>query len=931
MPDYNPSQYPTRKPREEAAAEPRLNSEFAEPGSDPTRGPKSQLPPPTPNSGDHWRFSEGDMIAERFTVTQRLGRGGMGEVYAVVDQLKNEPRALKVMRAAIDGAGSSRERFLNESRVDYLRHPHIVRTIDIGEWKERNLLYITMELVDGQSLRQLMKGSEQLSVVEILTICYQVCEALQFAHQHGVIHRDVKPDNVLVKLASNGLHAWLTDFGIARLQTSGITQTVAGLGTPVYVAPEQLESAGQVTGQADLYSVGAMLYDLLTGQSPVGFLQPPSTFNNELPKGADDLIFDAMSRLPEHRICDAGTMAARIGKLLKDLNQDLKSVTTSQVDPASINLGDLVFEIQPRKAPQVTIEGVPGIPEEILELEGKRDQLQQTLELIEAGTHPLVKEHQVGLQQLSERVTRLQELYREKMPTRMVKKGEDRLRQMILAGETQPSNLLKILPSVNPGAFFQYVELLINTINAEQTLIQTQKKYDQQIRSEIIRLGQELQITRSQLQQQQLQDLEKQIRSFFKTFRKQHPHDISFPYSAWGKFQEEVLAKRRYQLTSFEITMLSELCFDPRYESGISFVYDEVGGNGRMSTGELWGAFFWSLFFIVVFGNIFKLSRLFAIYPALIIWGLLLLNVLYSRFKGIPLLRKKVRFNVKSNQLLFPDGTSEVIKPNDKLINAQTIWAKHLECDIEIKNSLGMKFRIIPPGKYLMGSPESEEHRQEDEYQHPVWITKPYYLATTVVTQKQWKSIMGTTPWKRKAQVEEGDSNPATFVNWNDAQQFIGKLNQREGVNYRLPTEAEWEYACRAGSASAYAFGKSPENLKEYAWFNTKIFRGTSETNTHPVAQKQANGFGIYDLHGNILEWCQDWYEDIYYLISPTYDPSGPNSGSQRVTRGGCWGFGAQKCRSASRNSSGPLARNRRLGFRIVMSPTVEASDSKET
>ncbi|WP_417380105.1 SUMF1/EgtB/PvdO family nonheme iron enzyme [Gimesia sp.] len=892
MTDDNPSQYPTRKPLREGAVESQLNSEFAEPGSDPTRGHQSQLPQSTSSDRDHWRFSEGDMIAERFTVTGKLGRGGMGEVYAVIDQLKNEPRALKVMRAAIDGAGSSRERFLNESRVDDLRHPHIVRTIDIGEWKERKLLYITMELVDGQSLRQLMGGPERLSVIDSLTICYQLCEALQFAHQHDIIHRDVKPDNVLVKREGQGLHAWLTDFGIARLQTSGMTKTVAGLGTPVYVAPEQLKSATQVTGQADLYSVGATLYELLTGQQPVGLFKLPSAYVNNLPEGIDELVSDALERLPEHRISDVGTMGARIGKILKDLNQDLKSVMTSQVNPASINLGDLVFEIQPRKAPQVTIEGVPGIPEEILELEGKRNQLQQTLDLIQAKTHPLVMEHQAGLQQLSERVNNLREQCQAKLPAGISSHEDGRLRELILAGKTGPAEMLKVVPEVDPEQLFQYVEILINALNAEQTLITTREKYKNQLQSETQRLKQELHETITQLELKRRQDLEKLIRSFFKTFRKQHPQDKSFPYSAWGKFQGDVLAKRRYQLTPFEMTLLAEQCFDSKSKSN-----HRIGAD-----------------------NDYFINTM--IFRGTVVVGVLIIIVVFSLiYNSVPEApvspKAPVLFDNYQNSLIAPDGNKQFINSEEQVIEAQTNWAKHLGTDIEISNSIGMKFRLIPPGEFMMGSPESEASRDNDEVQHEVRITKPYYLGTTEVTQGQWKSMMGTTPWKGDSFVKEGDDYPATYMSWEDAQEFIKKLNASEGDLYRLPTEAEWEYACRAGSLSAYSFGDDAGELSGYAWFSDNA-DDIGEDYAHQVGQKRPNLFGLYDMHGNVWEWCEDWFGD--YASDAVTDPTGPTTGSRRVDRGGSWFGDSGSCRSAHRDGSSPGYRLLLLGFRVLRS-----------
>jgi formylglycine-generating enzyme required for sulfatase activity len=193
-----------------------------------------------------------------------------------------------------------------------------------------------------------------------------------------------------------------------------------------------------------------------------------------------------------------------------------------------------------------------------------------------------------------------------------------------------------------------------------------------------------------------------------------------------------------------------------------------------------------------------------------------------------------------------------------------------------------------------------------------VHISKQFYLGKYEVTQLQWKAVMGNKPSHFK-----GRDNPVEQVSWDDAQEFIKQLNAKEGHNrYRLPTEAEWEYAARAGTNSAYFFGDNAALLKQYAWYSDN-----SEETTHPVGQKQPNAWGLYDMHGNVWEWVQDWYEEWYYSDSPGSDPKGPSFGSYRVLRGGGWHFDARLCRSADRFNYAPVNRNRSLGFRLALSP----------
>jgi formylglycine-generating enzyme required for sulfatase activity len=228
----------------------------------------------------------------------------------------------------------------------------------------------------------------------------------------------------------------------------------------------------------------------------------------------------------------------------------------------------------------------------------------------------------------------------------------------------------------------------------------------------------------------------------------------------------------------------------------------------------------------------------------------------------------------------------------------------------------GMEFVWIPPGEFWMGSPEDEPGREDVESpRHRVRLTKGFHMQTTPVTQAQWEAVTGNNPSHFK---NAGPNAPVEMVSWNDVQEFIRKLNQREGTGrFRLPTEAEWEYACRAGTETAFCNGPITDltgpdpNLEKVGWFN-KNSRGT----THPVAQKQPNSWGLHDMHGNVWEWCRDWFGE--YPGGPVIDPTGPETVAARVLRGGGWYYDASYCRAASRVSYTPDNRNYTVGFRVV-------------
>jgi formylglycine-generating enzyme required for sulfatase activity len=231
-------------------------------------------------------------------------------------------------------------------------------------------------------------------------------------------------------------------------------------------------------------------------------------------------------------------------------------------------------------------------------------------------------------------------------------------------------------------------------------------------------------------------------------------------------------------------------------------------------------------------------------------------------------------------------------------------------------NSIDMEFVMIPAGSFMMGSADDDKDAWSVEKPaHKVTISKPFYLGKYEVTQAQWEAVMGNTPSRFK-----GRTNPVEQISWNDAQAFIYRLNKQEGHSrYRLPTEAEWEYAARAGSTSAYCFGDDAGQLKQYAWYDE------NSRSTYPVGQKAPNAWDLYDMHGNVREWVQDWYGEGYYSRSPRTDPQGPSSGSSRVPgrvlRGGSWCVVARGCRSACRSGITPDLRDDSVGFRLALSP----------
>jgi sulfatase modifying factor 1 len=272
-----------------------------------------------------------------------------------------------------------------------------------------------------------------------------------------------------------------------------------------------------------------------------------------------------------------------------------------------------------------------------------------------------------------------------------------------------------------------------------------------------------------------------------------------------------------------------------------------------------------------------------------------------------------------------------------------------------VSKSTGMKFNCIPAGGFEMGSLTSEEGHTRSEIQHTTRISQPFYLGVTEVTQEEYQTIMESNPsaFSRHGTASEVVAGMATRrfpvenVSWYDTIEFCNRLSEKDnfkpyygltgierehdsiksavvtilgGGGYRLPTEAEWEYACRAGTTTAYNSGDTVSLLEDAGWFGSKAEPGNSDRQTHRVGQKGANSFGLFDMHGNVSEWCQDWYDYSSYERSPTQDPQGPSGGSMRVVRGGSWSEAAVHCRSAQRGGVRPMQHGSSTGFRVARS-----------
>jgi len=236
---------------------------------------------------------------------------------------------------------------------------------------------------------------------------------------------------------------------------------------------------------------------------------------------------------------------------------------------------------------------------------------------------------------------------------------------------------------------------------------------------------------------------------------------------------------------------------------------------------------------------------------------------------------------------------------------------------LNLGKRLPMKLVLIPAGTFIMGSLKTERDNRDvfnDEVQHEVTISKPFYMGSTNVTVAQYAQFVKDTgqPHKEPNIKQTGD-HPVVQVSWDDAQAFCQWLSKKTGKTVGLPTEAQWEYACRAGSQPRFSFGDRAADLGDYSWYSAN-----SGGMTHPVGRKKPNAWGLFDMHGNAWQWCSDYYGP--YVAADRTDPLGPKTGKQRVLRGGSWiSDGPANCRSAHRSGDTPVTRNPYYGLRVVV------------
>jgi len=727
-----------------------------------------------------------------YEVLQVLGRGGFGIVFRAFDEMLQRVVALKVMAPQLAATSPARKRFLREARsTAQVRHENVVQVYEVAE---QPLPYLAMEFIPGETLQQKLDRVGPLDVPETLRIGRQIAEGLAAAHATDLIHRDIKPGNVL--LESGHQKVKITDFGLARAaDDASISQSGIIAGTPMYMAPEQ--ALGQTLDQrADLFSLGSVLYQIMAGRPPFR----------------------------------ANSAVAVLERVAKDQPRAIHEI----IPETPLWLCDIIAKLH-AKDPDDRYQSAREVADVLADCEAqlKADSKLQDISRITRGK--------------SQRSGR---------------------RKWVAAA-------LVVLLLAFLTTWFGRAAMLYFTDRGELELLP-----EAGLVSVIV-----------------LQNNEGVLDG----------DKLHAPVTDWldmKKSQILNLPPGRYQLNV------------GTWPAGTHVSQWEVTTSRSLGSNEV--------------------------------------TVPVINTSAIVTVERGSRMTLRAKMRTDPPRPAPFTDTSFNAKQAQEAAAKRLGIPVETINSIGMKLRFIPPGKFMMGSSKEEidswlkqsnawvkERLPSERPQHEVEITQPFYLGQTEVTVGHFRQFVTATGYQTQAERERGafrhfpngewkmdananwlnpgiaqtDDHPVVSVSWNDAVEFCNWLSKQEGKNYRLPTEAEWEYSCRAGSKGQWSFGDNEGELWDYARVG-----GNSQDHTWPVAALKENAWGLRDIHGNVWEWCQDRWDANYYMNSPPKDPPGPAAGDERVLRGGGWNSQeATSCRSAFRTHNYPAPGCYHWGFRVVL------------
>ena len=787
----------------------------------------------SPEEGSECSDVEDDFALERlrkgfadlYEDLEPLAEGGMGAIYKARQKRPARTVVIKVMLGGRFACEKYRKRFEREVvAIARLEHPNIVSIYECGYVEGQP--YFTMEFVDGLSIRDHIKDHE-LDKRQVCKLMLPVCEAVASAHQRGVIHRDLKPSNVLV---DRGGRPRVLDFGLARLEEDedmpATTESGEVMGTPSYMSPEQtLGRPDEIDVRTDVYSLGVMLYELLTGALPytVDKTRPlaslravreqsprrPSTVNKLVDADLEAIVMKCLAKRKESRYSSAAAVGEDLQRYLGGETVNARPTTTFY------QVRKLVWRHRMVFVPAAVAVVVAVVLTAALVL------------YLARRTHLARMDAQSAIAVGEKLAAREKELMEFLGETQALRLKVDELMAQGQAGKAYqlavlakqympPDGEIDRLLSTTSGRVLELTDARIEgtrRLIADRHYARAREGMD-----ELLASSKELNLPEAQKRVKELA--------------------AGFDDACWASCLKEMDDGR------------------PPIKVLVNFL-SQCGENVHRADAA---------------------NRLDSLTE----------SICYAQW---PFTAQEAQSRQSASAQLLGVPT---------------------QSKITLDEQLTLPLTLVPAGEYVMGS--SEERHPDTENEKParrVRLSRPFYLGTTEVTMAQFAKVMGV-PFKP----EEADL-PVSGVSWETAVEFCRRLSMRTGLQVRLPTEAEWEYACRAGAPGLFAHGDEADEavLAQYAWYGRN-----SENAVRPVRAKAPNPFGIYDMCGNVLEWCQDWYDTQNGAArSLMEDPGGPARGQFKVLRGGSYGSTLAELRPSYRVSNQPDTGSPVDGLRVCV------------
>jgi formylglycine-generating enzyme required for sulfatase activity/serine/threonine protein kinase len=830
---------------------------------------------------------EGSILNYRYQIDRVLNdKGGMGLIYQATDLNLRGTVVLKKSRFVDE---QSRSAFEREARLLYgLRHNALPRVIDYFLTEDQSQFFV-MEFIPGKDLSELLsmrieRGEGPFPMEQVLDWYEQLLDALYYLHTHEppIIHRDIKPQNL--KLMPNG-QVILLDFGLAKGSVGGMTMGVSIQGyTPNYAPLEQMRGSG-TDARSDIYSLAVTMHCLLTGQMPPDAvsraietlsaqpdpLRAVHEINHTIPLLISEVIQKACSLNQNER--------PQTAVMMRDLLRRARTAATGKLYPGQVAEAPAKPVVTTTSAPvetpkQSKAEAAPTpaatplkpVPPSV-EPAGAMGQETQT-NALEPNEAALVREPasngpaaKVAQTSKAPFIPAFAPIKSE--PPAQAKPGHrETPAQPIVAVVENPAAQPSPAPANGKGNGHKApVEFMgLNEAMREIEAPAAASKAPEPARP----------VTEAK------PDAARPIVPPPAAAKLQPQQPVAPLVESPGESEANGPEKNGFRSNS--IIVIEHVDEGKALQNGAAQAQPEPAVQAPVRH--------------VAAPPAPKFER----------------DSLQRARMAADMLDKprQVIVNQKKEKhkeeyfLLGPEPEPNVNVP-------LAVPDSNLRSFTEVIGfGVRLEMQVIPGGEFMMGSPERRGYADEFP-QHKVAISS-FYIGRYPVTQKQYRAVMRTNP---SAYLE--DSHPVESVTWDEAVEFCRRLTIATGRIYRLPTEAEWEYACRAGSITMYNYGDDEDLLNQFGWSLMN-----SGNTTHPVGEKKPNGWGLCDMHGNVWEWCLDWYDQMYYLQSPAANPNGPTKGTSRVLRGGSRYSLPNYCRSATRSNHQPDQRDALVGFRVV-------------